>query len=311
MDKDVALLVVGDPLCATTHTDMMLRAREIGATVEVIHNASVMGAIASCGLQLYQFGQTVSVPYFDGAWRPDSFYDKIKYNQLGKMHTLVLVDIKVKEPDFEAMVRNQTAFLPPRFMTVNQCVAQLLEVEARRGEGVCLGRSLAIGVARLGQPSQQIVFGTLEELLCVDFGAPLHSVVLCGELHDLETAFLEPLRAPKVTVDQAAAAAAAATAEVAELVAAAKAPATSEDPQDRQGQPIPDAPAPALAEAEAMAPPPAVVAVTEEEVAARREAAAALTAAMATAALDDDDDDVFGLGDVSPGVAIVSDDEDE
>jgi diphthine methyl ester synthase len=51
----------------------------------VIHNASVMGAIASCGLQLYQFGQTVSVPFFDGSWRPDSFYDKIKYNQVINM----------------------------------------------------------------------------------------------------------------------------------------------------------------------------------------------------------------------------------
>jgi diphthine synthase len=33
--EDVALLVVGDPLCATTHTDMMLRARAVGARVEV------------------------------------------------------------------------------------------------------------------------------------------------------------------------------------------------------------------------------------------------------------------------------------
>lgn len=118
--EDIALLVVGDPLCATTHTDMMIRAREVGAKVEVIHNASVMGAVASCGLQLYQFGQTVSVPYFDGTWRPDSWYDKCQYNALGKMHTLVLVDIKVKEPDFDAMAKNQTKFLPPRFMTVNQ-----------------------------------------------------------------------------------------------------------------------------------------------------------------------------------------------
>lgn len=29
-DKDVAFLVVGDPLCATTHTDIILRAREVG-----------------------------------------------------------------------------------------------------------------------------------------------------------------------------------------------------------------------------------------------------------------------------------------
>jgi hypothetical protein len=41
-------------------------------------------------------------------------------SQAGKMHTLALLDIKVKEPDFSAMMRGQTTFLPPRFMTVNQ-----------------------------------------------------------------------------------------------------------------------------------------------------------------------------------------------
>ena len=63
-DHNVALLVVGDPLCATTHLDLMLRARAIGAKVEVIHNTSVMGAAASCGLQLYQYGYTVSIPWY-------------------------------------------------------------------------------------------------------------------------------------------------------------------------------------------------------------------------------------------------------
>lgn len=29
VNSDVALLVVGDPLCATTHTDMMIRARKV------------------------------------------------------------------------------------------------------------------------------------------------------------------------------------------------------------------------------------------------------------------------------------------
>lgn len=193
VQEDVALLVVGDPLCATTHTDIMIRAREAGATVQVIHNASVMGAAASCGLQLYAFGQTVSVPFFDDKWRPDSFYPKIKYNRDGGMHTLCLLDIKVKEPDFQAMMQGRTKFLPPRFMTVSQCVEQLLEIEANRGEGVCRPESMAIGLARLGQPTQMIVAGTLEQLRTVDMGGPLHSLVLCaGALHELELEFLAP-----------------------------------------------------------------------------------------------------------------------
>ena len=79
--EDVALLVVGDPFSATTHTDLQLRAREAGVAVEVVHNASVMTAIGCCGLQLYRFGETISIVFFTDTWRPDSFYDKIKANR--------------------------------------------------------------------------------------------------------------------------------------------------------------------------------------------------------------------------------------
>ena len=79
--EDVALLVVGDPFSATTHTDLQLRAAEAGVTVEVVHNASVMTAVGACGLQLYRFGETISIVFFTDTWRPDSFYDKIKSNR--------------------------------------------------------------------------------------------------------------------------------------------------------------------------------------------------------------------------------------
>lgn len=77
---------------ATTHTDLLVRAsKEKGIKVECIHNASIMNAIAVCGLQLYNFGQTVSIPFFEENWRPDSFYDKIKFNSDHGMHTLCLL----------------------------------------------------------------------------------------------------------------------------------------------------------------------------------------------------------------------------
>ena len=37
---DVACLVVGDPFGATTHADLMLRAKECGIATKVVHNAS-------------------------------------------------------------------------------------------------------------------------------------------------------------------------------------------------------------------------------------------------------------------------------
>lgn len=42
------------------------------------------------------------------------------------------------------------------------------------------------GVARIGQDTQVIVSGTMAELEQVDFGPPLHSFVIAGQMHDLE-----------------------------------------------------------------------------------------------------------------------------
>jgi diphthine synthase len=187
VDQKVAFLVVGDPVCATTHTDLVLRAKERNIKVEMIHNASIMGAAGACGLQLYNFGQTVSIPFFSENWRPTSFYPKIQYNRQGGMHTLCLLDIKVKEPDFQAMMKGRTEYLPPRFMSVQTAAEQLLEAEEIEAKGAYAGATtLCVGLARMGQTTQSIKAGTLEELLNEDMGGPLHSLIICGDLHDLE-----------------------------------------------------------------------------------------------------------------------------
>lgn len=103
-DSNVSFCVVGDPLSATTHTDLVLRARKAGVQVRVIHNASIMTALASSGLQAYNFGQTVSVPFW-GNWKPDSWLPRIEENMQHGMHTLVLGDIKVREQSEEDMAR--------------------------------------------------------------------------------------------------------------------------------------------------------------------------------------------------------------
>lgn len=92
-------------ISATTHTDLVIRAREMNIPVKVIHNASIMNAIGACGLQLYNFGQTISIVFFTETWRPDSFYDRVKENHQIGLHTLCLLDIKVKEQSIENMAR--------------------------------------------------------------------------------------------------------------------------------------------------------------------------------------------------------------
>lgn len=50
---------------------------------------------------------------------------------------------------------------------------------------------MCIGAARIGWPNQKIVAGTLAEMVNVDLGAPLHSMVIVGTLHSLEDQFLQ------------------------------------------------------------------------------------------------------------------------
>ncbi|GBF93120.1 diphthine methyl ester synthase-like [Raphidocelis subcapitata] len=193
-DLDVAFLVVGDPFGATTHTDLQLRARERGVPVEVIHNASVMNAVGACGLQLYRYGEAVSIVFFTDTWRPDSFYDRIAANRKLGLHTLCLLDIKVKEPNLEALCRGKTIYEPPRYMSIQTAVEQLLEVEQSRGDGAYGPDTLAVGVARLGAPDQRMVAGPMRQLLDVDFGPPLHCLIIAGSVHAIEEEMLAHYR---------------------------------------------------------------------------------------------------------------------
>ena len=49
------LKVLSNNSRATTHTDLVLRARREGIKYKVIHNASIMNAVACCGLQVNKY----------------------------------------------------------------------------------------------------------------------------------------------------------------------------------------------------------------------------------------------------------------
>ncbi|KAK3905638.1 tetrapyrrole methylase [Staphylotrichum tortipilum] len=202
---DVAFLVVGDPFGATTHTDLVLRARELGIPVRTVPNASIMSGIGAAGLQLYNFGQTVSMVFFTDNWRPASFYDRVKENRDIGLHTLLLLDIKVKEQSLENMARGRRIYEPPRYMTVATCAQQMLEIEEEKGQGVYGPDSLAIGAARVGGKTEKFLAGTLKELCDSDeeLGAPLHSMVLLGRrTHELEHEFVREFAINKETWDR-------------------------------------------------------------------------------------------------------------
>ena len=193
----VSLLVVGDPFSATTHIDLYLRCIHEGVKVEVVNNASILNSIGITGLSLYRFGETVSIPFFTEKWRPYSFYDKICKNYNNDLHTLILLDIKVKEISEENLAKGKKIYEKPRFMTVNQALEELLEASQKseniiENKGLINEDNLCYGVARIGSESQIIKAGKIKDIIKYDFGKPLHSVVLCAKtLSSIEKEVIE------------------------------------------------------------------------------------------------------------------------
>lgn len=191
--EDVAFLVVGDPFGATTHSDLLIRAREKGIETRVIHNASIMNAIGCCGLQLYNFGETVSIPFWSDSWEPDSFFDKIVSNLVRGQHTLCLLDIKTKEQSIENMMKGRKIFEPPRFMSTQVAAEQLTQIIAKKraeesDQILKLNEDTpCIAAARIGSDTQKLVYAKLSDVKSIDMGGPLHSMVIIGEMHPLES----------------------------------------------------------------------------------------------------------------------------
>lgn len=188
-DEDISFIVIGDALSATTHTEILLEAKKKNVEVKIIHNASVFTAIAETGLQLYKFGKTTSIPFPAKSFHPENFYDIIKENQTIGAHTLLLLDLRPDEGK------------DGRFMTVNEAIKILLEIEDKRKEDIFTKDTLCVGCARLGAGNSgkgnnatTIKYGKASDLEHIDFGKPMHCLIVPGKLHFTEEEMLETFR---------------------------------------------------------------------------------------------------------------------
>ena len=175
-EKKVALLIVGDALSATTHVSLLLDCKKNNIEYQVIHNASVLTAVAGIlGLQHYNFGPVATLVLPEGNYRPLSPIDKIKANMKNGNHTLVLLDIKADQPDKE-----------PIYMRASEAAEQIIEAGLS-------GEIKVAAAARVGRESQKLWYGKLKELKELDLGKEPHSLVVPSRLHFTEKEFLENL----------------------------------------------------------------------------------------------------------------------
>ncbi len=163
--ENVAILIIGDPMSATTHINFLIEAKKRNIKCEVIHNASILTAIGITGLQLYKFGKTTSLPFADS----DTPLKVIKENQKNNLHTLVLLDLNPKQ--------NQ-------FLTIQQAIEKLKLPE----------KTLVVAAARIGSQNQTIKAGPAKDIKRIEFGKPPYCLIIpAPKLHFIEEEALELL----------------------------------------------------------------------------------------------------------------------
>ncbi len=174
-DKDVAFLTAGDPMVATTHSDLRIRAKRMGIESYVIHAPSIYSAIAITGLQIYKFGKSATVAYPEKNWFPTSHYDVIRENRERGLHTMLFLDIKAHQN---------------RYMTANEAMEILLQVEDRKGDGIFTPDTLVVVLARAGSLNPTLRAGYVKDMINEDFGRQPHVMVVPGRLHIVEAEYL-------------------------------------------------------------------------------------------------------------------------
>jgi diphthine methyl ester synthase len=186
----VCLLVPGTPLFATTHSDLIIRARELNICVEIVHNASIQSSFGIAGLFSYSFGRTVTIPFFTESWKPISFFENLMTNFRARLHTLCLLDIKVREPTVNALLGKEKDVLPDRYMTLDIALAQIEECMETAGDRTLLGCKL-LAIERFGSSTETLHYGTIGALRAKLYGEPLHSLIVPAFSNEIEKEYVE------------------------------------------------------------------------------------------------------------------------
>jgi diphthine synthase len=168
----VALVCSGDPLVATTHQDLRVRAIRQGIETRVLHGSSIICAIGGeLGLSSYSFGKTVTMTRSPMQY---TAYLTIHQNLLRGLHTILLLEWD----------ESSNFFLSPK-----DAIANLTEAEKDLKYGIITSETLILAISRIGQKrsNPRITCSNFSEAQSVsDFGLPPITLVIPGKLHFTE-----------------------------------------------------------------------------------------------------------------------------
>ena len=177
-EENVVIFVQGDPLVATTHASLILEARKSKIKTKIIHNSSIVSAIAETGLHIYKFGATVTIPFLEKTKGklPESVYEAIKMNKTRNLHTLCLLDVIGEEA---------------KYMKPNEAMEILLEIEEKKKEDIFTKDIEVVVFEKVGSGSVP-KYGKVKDFMKKSFETPA-VLIIPAKLHFTEKEFLETI----------------------------------------------------------------------------------------------------------------------
>ena len=190
----VGIMVVGDPMQATTHIDLKIRCEDSGVPFHVVPGLSATSmAVSLSGLQSYRFGRQVTIPFPYGEYLPTSPLDMILANYSSNLHTLVLLDL-----DPTGMGLDSPKPMHPR--QAYDILKAMLERLEEAGDVDISSLALplpewnAILLSDIGTRAQRIVSGNLSGVSETE-GGLIHCLILPAEFSGMEEDVFEHLKA--------------------------------------------------------------------------------------------------------------------
>ena len=156
-DKNIGILIYGDIFSATTHISLFLDCKRNNIKIKLINGVSILTLIGNIGLNLYNFGKVISVPFQKNV----DLISSLRENR--DLHTLFLLDLNPREN---------------KFVSINEASQRLLKqgMEDR----------LCVGIERLGFDDQKIIVKNAKKLLKFKFEKFPQCLIVPGKLHFIE-----------------------------------------------------------------------------------------------------------------------------
>ena len=176
--KKVVIFVQGDPLVQTTHSSLLLEARKLGIETKVIHNASILSAVAETGLHVQKFGPYVTIPFPEKTRGklPESVFEVIKENKKRGFHTLCLLDVVAEDN---------------KYMTINEGLKILLGNVVKDDERIVV-------FAKAGN-KPVTAYNTVSNLIDRGISDIPAVIIILGKLHFTEKEFLLSINTSRIS----------------------------------------------------------------------------------------------------------------